>query len=102
MPIFHGTQYIDKIVDMPVVVQRMVLRIPTSWKTVEVPPAQFVGTVVVVPVIMQITQTRRNSTWSSRLSHRKSLADMVKETTALNDGLQKNSVRIRIRSRRIF
>ena len=63
-------QYIDKIVDMLVVMQRMVPRIQTSWKTVEV-PAQFVGTVVVVSVIMLITQTRRNSTWSSRLSHRK-------------------------------
>ena len=31
------TQYIDKIVGMPAVIQRMVPRIQTSWKTVEVP-----------------------------------------------------------------
>ena len=39
---FPRTQYIDKIVDLPVVMQRMVPRLPTSWKTVEVPPAKLV------------------------------------------------------------
>ena len=53
-------QYIDKvIVDMRVVMQRQVPYIQTSWKIVEVPPAKFVGTVVDVPVIMQIDQVTK-------------------------------------------
>ena len=39
---------------MPAVIQRMVPRIQTSWKTVEVPPALFVGRVVEARVIMQM------------------------------------------------
>ena len=46
MPKFPRTQYTNKVVDMPVVVQRMVLRIQTELNTVEVPLAQFVGRVV--------------------------------------------------------
>ena len=93
--LFPRTQYIDKIVDMPVAMHRMVLRIQTGnkpsinhvtkhalfpqiryidkvivdtggvlqrqvpqilipLKTVEVPPALFVGRVVEAPVIMQM------------------------------------------------
>ena len=39
MPYFPRTQYMDKVVDLPVVMQRMVLRIQTGLKTVEAPPA---------------------------------------------------------------
>ena len=50
---FPQTQYIDKFVDMPVVMQRLVFRIQTGLKIVEAPPAQFVGRVVDVPAITQ-------------------------------------------------
>ena len=54
------TLYIDKVVDMLVVMQRQVPRIQTLSKTVEVPPAHFVGTVVGVLVITRvITQARQ-------------------------------------------
>ena len=45
---------------MLVVTQRQVPQVQTMLKNVEVPPAQFVGTVVGVPVITQvITQVRQ-------------------------------------------
>ena len=47
-------QHIDEVAAMPVVTQRQVPRIQTVLETVKVPPAQFVGTVVNVPVIIQI------------------------------------------------
>ena len=53
-------QYIDKAVDMLVVMQRQVPRIQTARKTVEVPLAQSVGTVLRVSVITQvITKVRQ-------------------------------------------
>ena len=47
------TQHIDKVAAMPIVIQRQAPRIQTVLKNVKVPPAQFVGTVVNVPVTMQ-------------------------------------------------
>ena len=46
------------------VMQRMVPRIQTSWKTVEVPPAWFGGRVMEAPVIMQMRR------WSLRQCRR--------------------------------
>ena len=46
-------QYIDKIVDVPVVAQRQVPTIQTAQKTEEVPKVQFIEQVVDVPVDMQ-------------------------------------------------
>ena len=51
---FPQSQYIDKVVDMLVVMQRQVLRIQTVLKTVESSPTQFVGRVVWALVIMQM------------------------------------------------
>ena len=47
-------QYIDIAAAVPIVIQRQVPRIQTVSKTVKVPPAQFVGTVVNVHVIKQL------------------------------------------------
>ena len=56
-------QYIDKVAAMPVVTQRQVPRIQTVLKSVKVLPAQFVGTKVMLPVIMLIMRqiSRRRS-----------------------------------------
>ena len=56
---FPQTLYIDKVVvEMPVVMQRKVPQNRTVLKTVEIPPAKFVGSVVEAPVIMQMRQCR--------------------------------------------
>ena len=53
--LFPQIQYIDKvIVDMRGTLQRQVPQILTPLKTVEVPPALFVGRAVEAPVIMQM------------------------------------------------
>ena len=49
------TKYIDWVAAMLVVMQQQAPQAQTSAKTVEVPPAQFAGTVVDMPVITQIT-----------------------------------------------
>ena len=46
-------QYIDKIVDVPIVVQRQAPTVQTVKKTVEVPQVQFLGRVVDVPVVVE-------------------------------------------------
>ena len=46
---FPQTQYIDKFVEMLVVMQRKVPQIQTVLKTVEIPPAKFVDRVVDAP-----------------------------------------------------
>ena len=50
------TQNVDKVAVMAVVMQRQVPRVQTLAKTVEVPPAQLVGTVMNVPAIKQARQ----------------------------------------------
>ena len=58
MPSSH-TLHIDKVVvEMPVVMQRKVPQIRTELKTVEIPPAKFVGRVVEALVIMQMRRCR--------------------------------------------
>ena len=51
-------QYIDKVVDMRVMLQRQVLQIQGVLKTEEDPTAQFIDRVVEAPVIMQMRQCR--------------------------------------------
>ena len=46
-------QFIDKAVDVPVVIQRQVPTVQKMQKTAEVPQVQFIDKVVDVPVIMQ-------------------------------------------------
>ena len=46
-------QYIDSIVELPVVMQRHVPYIQTVQRTVEDPQSQYLGRVVDVPVVMQ-------------------------------------------------
>ena len=58
----HG---IDKVVDVPVLMQRHVPTIQTVQKTVEVPHVQFLDRVVDVPVVMQ-----RQAPWPSILEER--------------------------------
>ena len=53
--VFPQIQYIGKVIAaVPVVIQRQVPHIQTSWKFVKVPPAKSVGVVVDVPVVMHI------------------------------------------------
>merc|ERR1711916_268845 len=46
-------QYIDKVVDVPVVMQRQLPTIQKVQKTVEVPQIQYIDKIVDVPVVMQ-------------------------------------------------
>ena len=52
-PEIPQVQYIDKIVDMPIVTQRQVPTIQMMQESVEVPQVQFLDRVVDVPVVMQ-------------------------------------------------
>ena len=78
---FPQTLYIDKVVDLPVVLQRQVPLIQTSLKTVAVSPTQFVGRVVKAPVIMQMRQclmTRSRSASRSVYTNRPSINQVTK------------------------
>merc|ERR1719273_2819188 len=44
-------QFVDKVVDIPVVVQRQVPMVQKAQKTVEVPQVQYIDKVVDVPVV---------------------------------------------------
>merc|ERR1712083_199712 len=48
-----GVQYIDRVVDVPVVKQRQVPSIQKVQRTVEVPQVQYIDRVVDVPVVKQ-------------------------------------------------